>query len=206
MKKIKLPFIILFTCIAILCLTSILNTYTCLAQGEWPAYTQNVLLYPIIQYIQAATLPGSIIVSGCWGYPWFTMPGSYFPPSTNWFKKSYYMYYPPIGWFDSYIYPFGHIYNVADPYRDFPNISVLINNPATWATLPLDMFLNCTDPICYYLGGGIHFFSGAVSTPYLISVNNSPSIDPALLKYLSLMGLFDYNVPSRLAPLPLPAQ
>ena len=52
--------------------------------------------------------------------------------------------------------------------------------------------------------GGIHFFSGAVSAPYLIQVSNNPSLDPMLLKYLSLIGLFDYDVPLSLAALPAP--
>jgi hypothetical protein len=73
-----------------------------------------------------------------------------------------------------------------------------MDNPGTWVDLPMSMLLTCTDPICYYLGGGIHFFSGAVTSPFAILEGNNPSIDPILLKYLSLMGLFDYNVPPRL--------
>ncbi len=162
MRKQKLFFLILFICITTCCLTSFSANNTCLAQATWPAYTQNVLLDPIIQYIQAASFPGSIMVSGCWGYPWFSVPWNYPYPSNAWSNKKYYMYYPPIGWFDDYLYPFLHIYNVGDPLRDFPNYSVLMDNPGTWIDLPLNMLLTCTDPICFYLGGGIHFFSGAV--------------------------------------------
>lgn len=203
MKKQKLFFLILVTCFAIFILISISDNNTCLAQGSWPPYTQNVLLDPIVQYIQAATLPGSVMVSGCWGYPWFSVPWDYPYPSNGWSTKKYYMYYPPVGWFDNYLYPFLHIYNVADPLRDFPNFSALRDNPGIWPELSLDMLLNCRDPICFYLGGGIHFFSGAVTTPFAGLEGNNPSIDLMLLKYLSLMGLFDYDVPSRLAILPV---
>lgn len=175
----------------------------CLAQMGWPAYTQNVLSDPLLQYIQAATFPGSIIVSGCWGYPWYTVPGDYPLPSNSWSSKSYYMFYPPIGWFDNIsIYPFWHIYNVADVLHDFPNVMALVDSPAMWKTLSKYRFLFNPDPLSYYLAGGVNFFSGAVLTPYLIASQNNPGIDPAILKYLSLMGLFDYAVPERLITLP----
>lgn len=174
----------------------------CLAQENWPVYTNNVLYDSLIDYIQSATIPGSIIVSGCWGYPWFAVAGNYPLPSNSWSKKNYYMFYPPIGWFKDFIYPFWNIYNVANPYQDFPNFSVLMDNPGMWPALPFEMMLDCRDPICYYLGGGIHMFSGAASIPYLILMRNNPSIEPSLLTYISLMGLFDYEIPPRFAYLP----
>lgn len=203
MKKQKLFFFILFICITIfMILSPISDSHICQAQGTWPQYTQNVLQDPIIQYIQSASFPGSIMVSGCWGYPWFSVPWDYSYPTSTWNTKKYYMYYPPMGWFDEYLYPFLHIYNVADPLRDFPNFSVLMDNPGTWIDMPVDMLLRCSDPICFYLSGGIHFFSGAVTSPYAMMEGNNPSIDLMLLRYLSLMGLFDYDVPYRLAFLP----
>jgi len=201
-QALKYVFWILLLCLTFFTFISLINPHICLAQAGWPAYTQNVLFDPIVEYIQAATLPGSIMVSGCWGYPWFSVPWDFMLPSNAWSNKNYYMFYPPIGWFDHNIYPFWHVYNVADPLRDFPNFFTLMDNPGTWMELPWDMLFNCTDPICYYLSGGIHFFSGAVMAPYGLLANNNPSIDPMLLRYLSLMGLFDYDIPSRLAFLP----
>ena len=86
--------------------------------------------------------------------------------------------------------------------HDFPNFLTLVDNPGTWVDLPWHMLFTCTDPICYYLASGIHFFSGAVLAPYGLLAGNNPSIDPMLLRYLNLMGLFNYDIPSRLAVLP----
>ena len=203
MGKTKSFFLILFIFFTVVCLFLVSSINTCPAQGGWPAYTPNVLTDPIIQYIQAASFPGSIMVSGCWGYPWLSIPGDYSSPTTGWSTKKWYMYYPPIGWFDSEIYPFWHIYNVADPFRDFPNFPAMMDNPGTWLEIPRSQWLTCTDPICYYLAGGVHFFSGAVTAPYMALQGNNPSLDPMLLRYLSLMGLFGYDIPPHLASLPL---
>ena len=204
MKKQTWCIVILFVCGVIVCASPGHRT-KCLAQMGWPVYTPNVLSAPLLEYIQAASLPGSIMVSGCWGYPWYAIPGDYPLPANAWSSKSYYMFYPPIGWFNNNsIYPFWNIYNVADALRDFPNAAALADSPAMWINLPRERFLFNPDPLSYYLAGGVHFFSGAVLGPYMLSSQNNPSIDPMILRYLSLMGLFDYAVPSWLAALPTP--